>query len=193
MVDGGPDAGGLGASLRLLLAPLDWDPQEWRTEVTRCLKSLVDADAGTCLLWHKGTVETCSDALEPEIVTDYLERFASLDHGMKRRDALGLALWSRQRLWERDTLLRSVYFNEFARPRRLQDTIGVSLDLDEIPAHLRIVLLFRQRPLAPEPATSDWRACSPSSPRSAPRCASSSASTSGSDTPPRCSTRSGSG
>lgn len=145
----GLETTGIGSRLRLLISPLDWEPRTWRSEVTRSLKTLVDADAGACLMWHKERVESSVDELEPGILTEYLDHFASIDLGMRRRDALGLGLWSRQLLWPNDTLLRSTYYNEFARPRRLYDVVGLSIDFDEIAAHLRIVLIFRHRALGP--------------------------------------------
>lgn len=134
-------------AVRLVLSPLDAEPATWRRELIRSLRALVDADAAACLFWHGERVEHSVEALEPGVVTEYLEQFASIDLGMRRRDALGLGLWSRHLLWPRDTLLRSPYYHEFALPRRLLDTVGLSIDFDEIAAHLRVVLIYRHRPL----------------------------------------------
>jgi DNA-binding CsgD family transcriptional regulator len=149
---GGPESSGPDAMLRLLLAPLDGDPSRWCQELTRCLEHLVEADAGACLLWQDGRLDTFTDGLEPEILTEYLAEYASLDQGMQRRDALGLTLWSRDQLWRREVLHQSRYYNEFARPHRLCDSIGLSIEVDQLAAHLRVVLLYRAGPLGMEGA-----------------------------------------
>ncbi len=146
----GPDLSELRATLRLIHSPLDSEPAAWRSEVSRSLKTLLGADAAVCLFWREGALETSSDGLEPGIIDEYFEHFRAVDHGMRRRDALGLGLWSRRLLWDREELLQSAYFNEFARPRSLYDSLGLSVDLDDIPSHMRVVLLYRRGPLWPE-------------------------------------------
>jgi DNA-binding CsgD family transcriptional regulator len=137
---------GLRSTLELLHTPLDMEPSLWRAAVTKSLTALLGADAAACLFWDHGGLTLHTDGLEPGAVDDYLEHFCHVDHGMQRRDALGLGLWCRQLLWERDALLRSEYFNEFAKPHRLFDSVGLSVDLDDVPAYLRIVLIFRRGP-----------------------------------------------
>jgi DNA-binding CsgD family transcriptional regulator len=149
-VDGARDDAGLRSTLRLVHSPLDYPPREWRGEVARSLKHLLGADSAACLLWQNGGFESQADELEPEIIREYLDYFAPVDSGMQRRDVLGLALWSRQLLWDPGVLARSEYYNEFALPRSIHDTIGVSVDLDELPAHLRIVLVYRHGSLGPD-------------------------------------------
>jgi DNA-binding CsgD family transcriptional regulator len=138
---------GLRSAMELLHAPLGMDPSRWREAVTKSLTTLLGADAAACLFWERSGLTLHTDGLEPEVVDDYLGHFCQVDHGMQRRDALGLGLWCRQLLWERDTLLRSEYFNDFAKPHRLFDSVGLSVDLDDVPAHLRIVLIFRRGPV----------------------------------------------
>jgi hypothetical protein len=99
------------------------------------------------LLWRRGTQSICCDSLSPDVIQQYIDRFAPLDEGMARRDALGLTLWSRSLLWERSALVRSKYFREFALPHDLQDSVGLSLDIEGARAHVRVALLYGGRPL----------------------------------------------
>jgi DNA-binding CsgD family transcriptional regulator len=141
-----PDTSELPHTLALLHAPLDLEPSAWRAEISRSLRKLMGADAVACLFWERGRVATFTEGVAPSIVGEYLEHYRDVDYGMRRRDALGLGLWNRQMLWKRETLLQSEYFNDFARPHGIHDTVGLSVDLDDVPAHLRIVLAYARMP-----------------------------------------------
>jgi DNA-binding CsgD family transcriptional regulator len=71
---------------------------------------------------------------------------------MARRDALGLTLWSRRLLWDHRALLGSRYFREFALPHDLQDSVGLSIDVEGASAHVRVVMLYAGGPLSPDAA-----------------------------------------
>jgi DNA-binding CsgD family transcriptional regulator len=135
-------------TVNLLLSPLDGESHAWRQEVTRALRGFMDADRAVMMLWQGGPPAVYSDALPPEVVQEYLDHFMPLDHGMARRDALRLTLWSRSLLWDRSALLRSAYFHEFALRHDLQDSVGLSLDVEGTPTHVRVTLLYGGAPLS---------------------------------------------
>jgi DNA-binding CsgD family transcriptional regulator len=137
-------------AVNLLLSPLDRQSHAWRQEVVNALRSLMDADRAVMMLWQGGAPLCYGDAMPRDVITEYLEHFAALDHGMARRDALRLTLWNRSLLWDRRALLRSAYYHEFALPHDLHDSIGLSLDVEGTAAHVRVVLLYGGAPL-PEP------------------------------------------
>lgn len=134
-------------AVNLLLSPLDRESHAWRQQVTHELRSLMDADRAVMMLWRGGTPAFYSDGLSHEVIREYLDHVAPLDHGMARRDALGLTLWSRRQLWDRSTLLRSAYFHEFALRHDLQDAVGLSLDIEGTPTHVRVTLSYGGSPL----------------------------------------------
>jgi DNA-binding CsgD family transcriptional regulator len=140
-----------------LLAPLERERHTWRQAVLGALRSFMDADGAAMLLWQGGAPTYYSDALPAGVVEDYLQHFAQLDYGMTRRDALGLSLWSRHLLWDQRVLLRSRYYREFALPHDLHDAVGLSIDVEGTPAHVRVVLLYSGAPLPPGGAESMTR------------------------------------
>jgi DNA-binding CsgD family transcriptional regulator len=135
-------------TVNLLLSPLDGERDAWRQEVTRALRTFMDAERAVMMLWRGGTHSFYCDGLSVEVLREYFEHFAPLDHGMARRDALGLSVWSRSMLWDRRTLLRSTYFHEFALRHDLQDSVGLSLDVEGTPTHARVALLYGGAPLS---------------------------------------------
>jgi DNA-binding CsgD family transcriptional regulator len=139
-------------AVNVLLSPLDHESHAWRQEVTNTLRSFMEADRALLILWQGGAPSFYSDALPREIVDEYLNHFAALDYGMARRDALGLTLWSRSLLWDRQALLRSAYFHEFALRHDIQDSVGLSLDVEGTSSHARLALLYGGAPLPEERA-----------------------------------------
>ena len=137
-------------TVNLLLSPLDGTSQAWWHEVTSALRMFVDADRAVMMLWHGGAHSFYTDVLPREVVQEYLDRFATLDQGMARRDELNLTVWSRSLLWDRSVLLQSEYFHEFALRHDVQDVVGVSLDVEGLPARVRVALLYGDAPLSEE-------------------------------------------
>jgi DNA-binding CsgD family transcriptional regulator len=134
-------------TVNLLLSPIDGGGHAWRQEVTQALRTFMDADRAVLMLWQGGKPSYYTDALSPAIIQEYFQRYAPLDHGMARREALGLTIWSRRMLWDRSILLRSAYFHEFALRHDFQDSVGLSLDIEGTPTHVRLVLLYGGAPL----------------------------------------------
>ena len=139
-------------AVNVLLSPLDRESHAWRQDVIGAVRSFMEADRGVMLVWHGAAPALYSDAMPREVVTEYLEHFAALDEGMARRDALGLTVWSRRLLWDRRALLRSAYFHEFALRHDLQDSFGLSLDVEGSTAQVRLALLYGGAPLPQDSA-----------------------------------------
>ena len=140
-----------------LLAPVDRERDAWRQQVLAALRTFMDADRALMLLWQGSEPSFYGDALPRAVVEEYLRHFAPLDYGMARRDVLGLTLWSRSLLWDRRALLRSEYYREFALPHDLQDSVGLSIDIEGTPAHARIAFLYGGAPLPPDVAETMMR------------------------------------
>jgi len=134
-------------TIDLIMSPLDGECEAWRKNVTSTLRTFMEADRALMILWQDGDRRLYSDGLPEEVIREYLDHFAPLDHGMARRDELRLTIWSRSLLWDRRALLRSAYFHEFALRHDLQDAVGLSLDVQGIPAHLRVAFLYGRAPL----------------------------------------------
>lgn len=138
------------STVTLLLTPAERASEVWRQDVVRSLRLLMEADRAVMMFWQGGTPSIYADALSDDVIQEYMGHFAALDHGMIRRDALGLTVWSRSQLWDRGALLRSAYFHEFALRHDLQDSVGLSLDIDGTPVHVRAALLYAGAPLSQE-------------------------------------------
>jgi DNA-binding CsgD family transcriptional regulator len=136
-------------TVSLLLSPAERPSNAWRSDVVRSLREYMDADRALLLVWHRSEPCYYSDGLPGKVIAEYLADFAPLDHGMARRDALGLTLWSRARLWDREDLVRSAYYQDFAVRHDIMDSIGVSLDIEGNGAHVRAAMLYAGTPLSP--------------------------------------------
>jgi DNA-binding CsgD family transcriptional regulator len=134
-------------TVNLLLSPAERESEAWRQDVVGAMRALMDADRAVMLLGQSPTPSLYSDAVSRGVIEEYLSDFAPLDHGMARRDALRLTLWSRSLLWDQRDLLRSPYYHDFALRHDILDTVGVSLDVEGTSAHVRIVLLYGAAPL----------------------------------------------
>lgn len=137
-------------TVNLLLSPAGRPADAWRSEVLTALRTFMDADRAVMFIWRRSAPDCYADGLSGMVINEYLTDFALLDHGMARREALGLTLWSRSRLWDRDALLRSEYYNAFALRHDIKDSVGCSLDIEGTAAHVRVALLYGGAPLPPD-------------------------------------------
>jgi DNA-binding CsgD family transcriptional regulator len=134
-------------TVNLLLSPAERQSDAWRSEVLTALRTFMDADRAVMFIWRRSAPDCYADGLSGKVITEYLTDFARLDHGMARREALGLTLWSRSRLWDRDALIRSEYYHDFALRHDIMDSVGFSLDIEGTTAHVRVALLYGGAPL----------------------------------------------
>ena len=78
----------------LLLSPTDRQSDAWRSDVVAALRTFMDADRAILLIWRRSVPCSYGDGLPGKVIAEYLTDFAPLDHGMARREALGLSVWS---------------------------------------------------------------------------------------------------
>lgn len=133
--------------LALLLAPpLDHDADAWRVALARALRTLVGAQMAALTLETPAGTRTYGDRLEPAAARAYERHYRALDHGLRRQRALGLEVWSRARLWTRAQLTGSEYYNDFARPNGIHDTVGLAIALPTARVHA-MASLIHDRPM----------------------------------------------
>ncbi len=135
----------LGDVLSLLLSPpAPRDADAWHADLARQLRALVGAPMAALTVEAADGARTYGDALDPRAVRAYERRFRALDLGRHRLRALGLEVWSRERLWTPEQLRQSEYYNDFARPNGLHDAVGLAIELRAARAHVMASLLHDQ-------------------------------------------------
>ncbi|GLC28535.1 helix-turn-helix transcriptional regulator [Roseisolibacter agri] len=135
----------LGDVLSLLLSPpLHQDADCWRAELARLLRTLIGAPMAALTVETADGARTYGDEVDPRAVRAYEHRFRALDLGRHRLRALGLELWSRERLWSHAQLQQSEYYNDFARPYALHDAVGLAVELRSARTHVMASLLHDQ-------------------------------------------------
>ena len=115
-------------TLSLLLAPAAYsDGRAWREDAARDLRCLVGADAAFIAVDDPGGATASGIDLDDAILRAYRAHYADVDLGMARQRCLGIEVWCRRGLWAMPELIRSEYYNDFARPNRLMDSFGVAV------------------------------------------------------------------
>ncbi|HEU5186070.1 MAG TPA: helix-turn-helix transcriptional regulator [Gemmatimonadaceae bacterium] len=134
--------------LSLLLSPLaQQDAQVWRHDVARHLCELVGADDAALVIEQPEVTRIQAVHLDPAAIRAYQTHYAKVDLGLARLRTLGVEVWSRRMLWDPDVLARSEYYNDFAIPHRLHDTIGLAVAVRAVQARVRAAL-FHHRPVS---------------------------------------------
>ena len=134
--------------LSLLLSPLaQQDAQMWRNDVARHLCELVGADDAVLVIEQPEMTRIEAVYLDPAAIRAYQKHYATVDFGLARLRTLGVEVWSRRMLWDPDVLARSEYYNDFAIPHRLHDTVGLAIAVRAVPACVRAAL-FHHRPVS---------------------------------------------
>lgn len=120
------------AAMRALLTPLDHESVDaWRAAVLRKARELLRADTGSFLVDAEWAEPVYSDGVGPDVVNAYREYFHERDYGLAvRRREIGAEVWTTDLLWDRPTLERSEYWNDYKVPNRLFHAIGVTLDAE---------------------------------------------------------------
>jgi DNA-binding CsgD family transcriptional regulator/PAS domain-containing protein len=132
-------------ALGVLSAPLDApSADDWRIRAMGSVRGLLAADAASCVIRHDDGVRVIGDDHEPHVVEQYQSYYHNLDEGLaKLRGGPGLRVWTRTGLWSRERLRRSEYYNDFALPHRIHDSLGISVPLTG--GSGRITYSFHQR------------------------------------------------
>jgi DNA-binding CsgD family transcriptional regulator len=132
----------LAAALSLLLSPRGPDDGDaWRVEVARELRLLVGAAMAAFTVETPDGTHCSGDGLDAHVLRAYERHYHTVDLGTRRLQALGLEVWSRRQLWERDELLQSEYYHDFALPNRLHDVVGLALALPSGRARVLVSLV----------------------------------------------------
>jgi Response regulator containing a CheY-like receiver domain and an HTH DNA-binding domain len=117
----------LSSALLCLLSPSEspW-ADTWPARAARGLRALAGGDKAVVVVETNGTTDMYGDGVPRDAIDAYTTHYGRLDLGMARQRAAGLEVWSRSMLWEKTVLARSEYYNDFARPHGLHDTVGLA-------------------------------------------------------------------
>src|SRR5688572_26547656 len=100
-------------TLSLLLAPTAYaESAQWREDVARDLRRLVDAEAALIAVEDTSSCSLRAIDLDDSILRAYQSHYASVDIGIARQRSLAIEVWCRRRLWGASELRRSEYFND---------------------------------------------------------------------------------
>ena len=117
----------IATSLSLLVSPAAYaDADSWRCAAARDLCCLIGADAALIAMEGGGPAAFHAIDLDSGIVRAYEDHYASVDLGIARQRSLSIDVWCRRDLWKAAELHRSEYYNDFARPNRLHDALGIA-------------------------------------------------------------------
>lgn len=131
----------LGSALGVLLSPLAHrDGDAWRLTVARHIRDLVDAERAVFLMEQADAMRMYGVHMDSSTIRAYQSHYWSLDYGTAWLCKTGLEVWSRRMLWDADVLEQSEYYNDFALPHRLHDTVGLATAVRSLRVRIRIAL-----------------------------------------------------
>jgi len=135
----------LGTALSVMLSPLAHrDGDLWRASVARSIHDLVDAEQAVFVVEQAESTQMYGVHMDWSTIRAYQNHYWSLDLGVARQRKTGIDLWTRRMLWKPDELARSEYYNEFALPNQLHDTVGLATTLRPLRARVRVALFNRR-------------------------------------------------
>jgi DNA-binding CsgD family transcriptional regulator len=116
------------SALRDLLAQRTGERTDvWRQSVLRSLRSLTGSDKALLVIRSAEGPAAYGENVSQDLLSAYLDRFSALDRSRAALSEYGLEVWSLSQLWPLGELERSKYYQSFAAPNRLYDTVGVTL------------------------------------------------------------------
>ena len=116
------------SALRELLAQRTGERADgWRQSVLRSLRILTGSDKAILVVCTATGPAAYGEDVSPDLLAAYVGRFAALDRSRVAASEHGLEVWSLSQLWPPGDLERSKYYQSFAAPNRLHDTVGVTL------------------------------------------------------------------
>jgi DNA-binding CsgD family transcriptional regulator len=131
----------LGSTLGVLLSPLAHrDGEVWRMTVARRIRDLVGATHGVFVVEQADAMRMYGVDMDWSTIRAYQGHYWSVDLGMARQRKMGIELWSRRMLWNPAVLARSEYYNEFALPNQLHDTVGLATTIRGSRTQVRVAL-----------------------------------------------------
>lgn len=140
----------LNAALRGLLAPRASSPsEEWRRSALRGLRVLTASDKAFLVVRTANGPSAYGDGVSHDLLSDYVRRFAELELSRVAARGHGTDAWRLTQLWPAGELERSKYYQDFAVPNRLHDTVGITLHFASPRAEVCLAF-HRDRPGPPE-------------------------------------------
>jgi DNA-binding CsgD family transcriptional regulator len=146
------DIARLQAAMTACLTPFDHEtPVHWGQAIIAASQTLLGADQGFLALPRAGEPDwvVFQDANGAAAARAYMADFAPLDYAVQvRRVELGLETYHLHQLYDREHLASDPVLNEWCRPYRLFDTVGMSFNAPgagQLPA---LVHLYRDHPTA---------------------------------------------
>ena len=144
----------LSSALLCLLSPsVQPGVDAWLAAAAHGVRALIGGDKAVIAVEARGASRLHSDDVPRQVVDAYTIHYGRLDLGMVRLRERGLTLWSRRMLWDKDVLARSEYYNDFACPFGLHDTVGLAVALPA--SAVRVCLaIFHHEPVRHAAVTS---------------------------------------
>ena len=116
------------SALRELLAQRSGERVEvWRQSVLHSLRILTGSDKAILVVRTAAGPSAYGEDVSQDLLSAYVSRFADLDRSRAAAAQHGLEVWSLSQLWPPGELERSKYYQSFAAPNRLHETVGVTL------------------------------------------------------------------
>jgi DNA-binding CsgD family transcriptional regulator len=109
------------------------------------LRVLTCSDMAILTLRDPSGLRVYGDQVSQELLSSYTNHFADLDRGRRAACDFGLEVWNLRQLWQPGELERSQYYQLFALPNRLHDSVGLTLQLPDPRAEIYMVF-HRARP-----------------------------------------------
>jgi len=143
------------SALRELLAQRAGECDElWRQSVLHSLRILTGSDKAILVVRTTEGPSAYGGEVSQDLLSAYVNRFADLDRSRVAATEHRLEVWSLSQLWPAGELERSRYYQSFASPNRLHDTVGATLHFASPPAE--VCLVFHKTTRSP-PAVTDHR------------------------------------
>lgn len=130
------DIAGLKTALETILSPSLFDgPAQWGSAVMREAQTLLGADQLFFALPLDGSVHVIGNGERTEEAgRDYERDYWQTDRVIgERRKALGLEVHHQDQLYEPGEIRTDVLFNEWCKPNKLFDTLGMAVDVSDGP------------------------------------------------------------
>jgi DNA-binding CsgD family transcriptional regulator len=143
------------SALRQLLAQRAVERgEQWRQSVLRSLRILTGSDKAILVVRTALGPSPYGENVSQDLLSAYVNRFADLDRSRVAATEHGVEVWSLSQLWPAGELERSRYYQSFAAPNRLYDTVGVTLHF--VSPRAEVCLVFHKTAHGP-PAATDHR------------------------------------
>jgi DNA-binding CsgD family transcriptional regulator len=131
------------SALRELLAQRTGTRSDvWRQSVLRSLRILTGSDKAILVVRTAAGPAAYGEVVSRDLLSAYVNRFAVLDRSRVAVTEHGLEVWSLSQLWPSGELERSKYYQSFATPNRLHDTVGVTLQF--VSPEAQVCLVFHK-------------------------------------------------